>query len=375
MIAMERKVKEPIKLRRKALAGGNVSLYLDIYHKNGKREYEFLKLYLIPETSKADRDKNAATLRLAEAVRARRIVEVQNGDNRFKSDYAEEYPFFDFYNKLAEERKKADSDGNYRIWMTALYHFNKYESNKKITLGDITPQWVQGFKDYLDGCKSKLNGQPLSNNTKHGYFNKLRILINEALRRRMIRDNPMLGIKNFKDEQGTRMYLTIDEMKKLASTDCKSKEVRRAFLFSCLTGLRYSDIKRLKWMDIQRQGDFTRIIFRQKKTHGQEYMDIAEQAARLLGERGKPTDNIFNLPCLVTIDRRLVKWVADAGINKHISFHCARHTFATMMLDLGVDLYTVSKLLGHRKVSTTQIYAKVLDKNKQRAVASIPPIL
>lgn len=171
------------------------------------------------------------------------------------------------------------------------------------------------------------------------------------------------------------MYLTIDEVKKLAQTECEYPNIKRAFLFSCLTGLRRSDVLRLKWGDIHKQDDYTRIIFTQKKTGGLEYLDISAQAAELLGERGKPNECVFtDIHSPSCTNEAIKRWVLRAGINKEITFHCARHTFAVMMLDLGTDIYTVSKLLGHRELSTTQRYAKVLDKNKQKAVSKIPDI-
>ena len=172
------------------------------------------------------------------------------------------------------------------------------------------------------------------------------------------------------------MYLTIDEVKLLAATDCDYPAVKTAFLFSCLTGLRRSDILNLRWGDVHTQGEFTRIIFRQKKTSGQEYLDISPQAVELMGERKASDVPVF--AWIMTPDatnHALAVWCAKAGINKKISFHCGRHTFAVMMLDLGTDIYTTSKLLGHRNLSTTQIYAKVLDKNKQQAVANIPRLI
>lgn len=371
---MGKSIKEPIHLRQKKLRNGNISLYLDIYHKGGSREYEFLKLYLIPEKTKADKERNENTIRLAEAIKARRIVEIQNDDNGFKSDYKEETSFFEFYQLLTDERKNANTSKNYKAWMSALYHLKRYERNEKIKFSDITPKWVQGFKDFLNKEIGVQTKQPLKENTKHNYFVKLAVCFHEAIKRRIIRDNPMVGIKGFKAEQGERMYLTIDEVKKLSETPCKDY-IKKPFLFSCLTGLRRSDIIRLRWMDVQKQGEFTRIIFRQKKTHGQEYMDIAPQAVPLMGERGNLTDFIFKMPDEVNTNRIIKRWVKKAGISKNITFHSARHTFATMMLDIGTDLYTVSKLLGHRKISTTQIYAKVLDKNKQKAVLNIPLLL
>ena len=133
---------------------------------------------------------------------------------------------------------------------------------------------------------------------------------------------------------------------------------------------------KMTWGEIQEQSGFTRIIFRQKKTGGQEYLDITPQAAELMGDRGKPNEPVFtDIHSPSCTNGTIKRWVLRAGIKKEITFHCARHTFAVMMLDLGTDIYTVSKLLGHRELNTTQIYAKVLDKNKQAAVSNIPSIL
>jgi len=376
-------IKEPIKIRRKQLANGNISLYLDIYH-NGRREYEFLKLYLIPEKNRVDKEKNRQTLQLANSIKAKRIVDNQNGDHGFKSPFAEEVLFFDYYRDMCEKRLGTESRGNWGNWRSCLKHLEKYESNQRITLSQITPKWVQGFKDYLEneatawGCdfRERIKDHPLARNSKLSYFNKLKACLNQAYEDRLIAYNPMRGIENFKPEDGKRMYLTIEELRKLVDTVCEYPNIKRAFLFSCLTGLRRSDVIRLTWRDVQQQGEFTRIIFKQKKTSGQEYLDITPQAAELMGERGLPDEQIFtDIHSPSCTNEAIKRWVLRAGIDKEITFHCARHTFAVMMLDLGTDIYTVSKLLGHRELSTTQIYAKVLDKNKQAAVARIPDIL
>lgn len=377
-------IKEPVRIREKKLKNGNVSLYLDIYRKDGKREYEFLKLYLIPEKSRDDRERNKQTLQLANSIKSRRIVEIQNGDNGFKKDYAEDTLFFDYFNALCEQRFGADSKSNWGNWRSCLKHLEKYEKNKRITFKQITPQWVQGFKDYLDkeACawtsnyRKRIKDRPLSHNSKVSYFNKLRAAINQAFDERIIRENPLRGITGFKEEESTRMYLTIDELRKLVNTECEYPIIKNAFLFSCLTGLRRSDVIKLTWKEITKQDNFTRIIFKQKKTNGQEYLDITKQAAELLGERGKDDEHPFaDIHSPTCTNTTIKQWVLRAGINKNITFHCARHTFAVLMLDIGTDIYTVSKLLGHRMLSTTQIYAKVLDKNKQKAVSNIPDIL
>lgn len=383
-MAKERIIKEPIRIRQKNLANGNISLYLDIY-RDGKRVYEFLKLYLIPERTKEDKEANRQTMQLANSIKAKRIVEIQNGEFGFKSDYKTETLFFDYYKAMCEKRHgNPESRGNWGNWYSCLHHLKKYERNERITFADITPEWVQGFRDYLDNdaCawthdyRKKIKDKPLARNSKLSYFNKLRACLNQAFEERIIPINPCRGVENFKPEDGTRMYLTIDEVRKLAQTDCDYPRIKDAFLFSCLTGLRRSDVLKLTWGDIHSQGDFTRIIFRQKKTKGQEYLDITPQAAKLLGEVGGINEQIFqDIHSPSCTNKAIQEWVLNAGIHKKISFHCARHTFATMMLDLGTDIYTVSKLLGHRELSTTQIYAKVLDKNKQKAVSNIPDIL
>ena len=225
---------------------------------------------------------------------------------------------------------------------------------------------MQGFRDYLEneacawGCgyRGRIR-RPLSRNSRASYFQKLRACLNRACEEGIIARNPMRGIEGIRPEEGRRMYLTVEEVKRLARTECEYPDIKRAFLFSCLTGLRRCDIDRLTWGEVQRQGDFTRLVFRQKKTGGQEYLDISPQAAELLGERGKPDGHPFaGIHSPGCTNEAIKRWVLRAGMQKEITFHCGRHTFAVMMLDLGTDIYTVSKLLGHREISTTQIYAR-----------------
>lgn len=390
---MAASVKEPVKIRRKALVNGNVSLYLAIYI-NGRREYEFLRLYLIPEKSKADRERNKETLALANSIKAKRIVDIQNGVHGFKSAEKESVLFFDYYNDLMEKRRRVDSKGNFSNWASCLHHLRRYEPRPDVTMADITPKWVEGFRDYLDReaeafVRTGADGaQPsrgkratvrrLSQNSKQSYFNKLRATLRQAYDDGVIRKNPMQGIAGFTGEESTRQYLTLEELKAMAAVECDYPEVKRAFMFSCLTGLRWSDVERLTWGEVTRMGGRTRLVFRQKKTGGQEYLDITAQATALIGERGeaKDAERVFGgLRHPSDTNDVLRLWAARAGVNKHISFHCARHTFAVMMLTLGTDLYTVSKLLGHREIKTTQIYAKIVDAKKQEAVDNIPQIL
>lgn len=176
-------------------------------------------------------------------------------------------------------------------------------------------------------------------------------------------------------EESERMYLTIDEVRLLSKTPCINEDIKRAFLFSCLTGLRRSDIMQIKWADIDDREDGTMLIFRQRKTNNLEYMYISEQGRRLMGMRAGQNDSVFRLPTVTRTNDVIKRWAQTAGINKCITFHCARHTFATMMLTLGNDLYTTSKLLGHRSITTTQIYARIIDEKKKDAINKIPDII
>ena len=178
----------------------------------------------------------------------------------------------------------------------------------------------------------------------------------------------------FKNEETPRQYLTMEEVKKLVATDCKYPQLKRAFLFGCFTGLRKSDIMKLTWGEVQTFDGYTRLVFKQKKTGGQEYLDIPKVADEYIGERGdaKSIDLVFPLfKYSSETSLELRRWAMQAGITKDFTFHCSRHTFAVLLLNSGADIYTVSKLLGHHELQTTQIYAHVLDKKKQDAVTII----
>jgi integrase len=375
--------KEPVQLREKLLSNGNKSLYLDVY-RNGKRSYEFLKLYLVKATTSVEREQNRQTLATAQAIRAKRQIEIQNNEYGFASQFKIDTSFLNYYRAMCEDRRgNQESMGNWGNWYSCLRHLERY-CTEKTTFRDITTDWIEGFRAYLDNAakdahKRRNNDSSeaklLSQNSKVSYFNKLRACINKAFEDRIIPVNPLRGVEGFKQAETERTYLTFDEVKKISKTECRYPVLKRAFLFSCLTGLRKSDIEKMTWSEVQKFGDHTRVIFKQKKTGGQEYLDINNQAETYLGERRKNAERVFagfqyNSQTLLELRR----WVLASGITKDVTFHAGRHTFAVMMLDLGAEIYTVSKLLGHRELSTTQIYAKVLDKKKQEAVNLIPNI-
>lgn len=376
---MTQKKKEVVYLRKRPRSNGTVALYLDIC-RDGKRKNEYLKLYLVPEHTREDKKKNKEVLKLAEAMRAKRVVEIQSKDFGIDVATHEDAMFLEVMRKIIDRKEGTTKTS----WQNCLAHILKFESNERITFGEITPQWVRGFRNYLDTKamqwaidtrKRDVEPKPISQGTKALMFQKFCTVFNIAMREGIIRNNPTIGVERFKEPESDREFLTIDEIRKLHKTPPPNEDLAQAFFFSCLTGLRWSDIVKLRWSEVQEWNTGIRIVFKQQKTGGLEYLDLNTQAASMLGERGNPDDRVFpKLGPIQSARIGIAAWVRSAGINKHITFHCARHTFAVMMLDLGVDLYTVSKLLGHKSIETTQVYAKILDKNKKAAVERIPDI-
>ena len=343
------------------MPSGNVSLYLDIYQ-GGNRTYEYLHLYLVPSRTREDKEKNRQTMMLAEAIRAKRIVEVMNGEYGFKRRTA--MPLFAYFERIKDTRHGSTR----RRYNAVLSLVKGYERRTSMMVADITPAWYNGLLRYM-------GGQGLAPNTMAVYVATVRCIINQAHRESYLQNNSILQIKGTGYEDTNRIYLTVDEVQRLVATPCDNDVTKRAFLFGCLTGLRHCDIRALTWGDVTEQDGYTRIIYRQSKTRGQEYLDINPQAAALMGVRGRDDVPVFPLMSWSSMSRHITDWRTRAGITKRVTFHSSRHTFAVMMLGIGTDIYTVSKLLGHRELSTTQVYAHVIDKAKREAVDSIPEIL
>lgn len=354
---------------------GRVTLYLEIYKGyeklpggkiRHKRDYEYLDYYLYnTPIGQAQKQHNSENLKSAEAVQAQRILEVQNGKYGFSNLHKLNTNFLEYFKKLTEERYS--SIGNYGNWDSTLKHLKKY-ANSSTTFRDVTTEFCEGFKLHLLKTETK-SGKLLSKNAASSYYNKFRAALNQAFDDKIINENPAKRSKGIKTEETHREYLTKEELLALMKAECRYDVLRRAFLFSCFTGLRWSDINELTWGKIQEFDGGIRIQYTQKKTKGVEYLDIPREAIKYLGERQNPADRIFmGLKYSDYMNTALSRWVLKAGITKEITFHCARHTYATLMLTEGVDIFTVSKLLGHRELKTTQIYTKVIDQKKRDAV-------
>jgi integrase len=364
--------------RRQKSPKGKISLYLDIIHK-GKRWNKFLKMYLHPNPENGNlspdlKAENKKTLSIAKLIRSKFEVKLHSGEYGISNESNTNASFLEYFQALADKRK--NSFGNYGNWDSALKHIKKYSKGKDVSFGDISPKWVEGFKEYLDHDTKKKDGTSLTQNSKLSYFRKLKAALNQAVKDEIIIKNPALNIMGFKEGESQRAYLTFEELALLVKTPCELSFIKTSFLFSCLTGLRHSDIKGLTWNQIEYskdQGNYIRFV--QAKTKQAEKLYIQEQALRLLGPKGDPDKKIFpNMYYSAHFNEKLHNWVKSAGIKKHITFHCARHTYATLQIANNTNLYTVSKLLGHKSIKTTQIYAKIMDKEKRKAVDNMPDI-
>ena len=182
---------------------------------------------------------------------------------------------------------------------------------------------------------------------------------------------PLMDRSIIHGDEKPRSYLTMDEVKKLVATPSTNERMTRLFLFSLMTGVRYSDLRSLTWSDIIEEDGKFRLEKQMRKTGKMLYLPMNATAVELLPERGENKSLVFDVPTIQALDKSLKKWVKRAGIDKNVSFHTARHSFATIGLELGSDLYTVSKLLGHSDVGVTQVYATIINPKKEEAIYKI----
>lgn len=364
-----------VSLRTQKLTKGKLRLSLDIYS-NGKSHYENLKLFLYekPVTS-TEREHNKRTKNLADTILAKRVIEMQEGNYNVVTGFKSQASFIKYFKQLTNERK--GSGGNFGNWDSTYKHLVGFTKGQDVTFAQVNEEFLNKFKKYLLNGKVTKGNQDLSSCSASSYLNKVKAALNQAFDEKIITNNPAKGVKGIRVPESRREYLLAEELRKLNNTLCAIPILKDAFLFSCLTGLRWSDINKLVWREViysEAEGRH-KIHFTQKKTQGVEYHPITEAAYKLLGKRGKDEDRVFKgLKYSAWHNFRLAQWVADAGINKKITFHVGRHTYATLLLTSGGDIYTVSSLLGHRDLKTTQIYAKIIDVKKNNTVELLPDI-
>lgn len=406
-----------VNLRGKKISEGRESLYLDFYPaiphpKTGKpTRREFLGLYTYIDKADIkkqitndkkqgkntirleelynslkpltfiDKQHNTETIRLAESIKEKRSNILNKPE--IYSEYEKEklllkelgeLCFVEYFRKQAHKKKES----NHKAWLSALNYLESFTGGT-LKFAEITAPKLESFKEYLLNAKSVRSSKTkLSNNSAVSYFNKVKAALKQAFQDGITRENISAKVKPIEPTETRKEFLTLAELNKLVKTPCTDQLLKRVALFSALTGLRFSDIQKLTWKELQfLDGNGYRINFNQKKTKGVEYYDINEQAYKLTEGTENPNDmpqdkHVFEgLKYSAYHNKALYQWIGSAGITKDITFHCFRHTFATLQLLSGTDIYTVSKMLGHKDLKTTQVYAKVVDAAKQKAANNI----
>ena len=352
------------RLMKRKLPSGKTALYLDI-RSPGFRKREPLGLYLV-----GDRFQDSETKKLANEVLARRrLTLIQQTHGPLYSIRRNE----NFVSYLQEMGEAKESPNTRQSWKNAREHFAAFAGDIT-SFSQVTVELLEGFRTYL------LKEKKLSPNSAQIYLSRIKTALHQAVREGRMVVNPAASLSIRKTETFP-VHLSIKEVRILAKTPCPNEDVKNAFLFSCFTGLRYSDIARLNRSQIQ-DGNLEII---QKKTGRPIRNPLSQEAKRVLERQKKithskrvtrpiPEGQVFILPRQSTVDKELKQWAKNAKVEKPLSMHKARHTFATLALSSGIDIFTTSKLLGHRNLQTTQIYAKVIDESKKKAVDKLPTL-
>jgi len=338
-----------IKLRKRKLSDGKQSLYLDIYV-HGKRDYEYLNLYLDGGID----DKNR--LRVANEIKVRREFEIMQGS--YISSRSLNISFYEFYDKHKKEFPRLREKD-----VLVNYHMKRFRPI--LSFKDIDVAFWKEFKQYF----IDINHKPYTIFTS---LKSLKAILNSAVKLGVINDHLL---KNYTEKRPEtyRVYLTFEELKALDRTECRKPHIKNAFLFCCYTGLRYGDLRKLTFADIKNN----QVEIKQEKTKVLVYIPLSVHSLKYLPDLSvhhEENDLIFPNLASGTVHAIMKEWSATAGITKNMMFHTSRHTFATMALTYGVDIETVSSLLGHTDIKTTQIYAKIVNQKKINAINNLPSL-
>lgn len=376
------KAKEPIRIRERKLSNGNRSLYLDMYSR-GIRKVESLGLYIVPEKNAFDKAQNEHARQVAQKIKSERILALQTyGISQWEKIRQSFVPLIKFLEEYEQDNNgiSASTIRGRKYMRIRVEQYLRETGRLQMTVMDVDVDFCREFITFLRAAKNKRlknTEKKISNCSGLQIQTVFTGALNKALRDGIIEKNPMNQLspkERFHQQESTREYLTIDELKSMIATPCEDEMLKDAFLFSCFTGLRISDVRSLTWRKILEFPNGNGLYLRVKMQKTQNYVNIplSKDALKYMRETDNPDEPIFRLsPATSVITQRLQSWADKAGVNKRISYHVSRHTFATMLLTVGVDIYTVSKLLGHTNISTTQIYAKIIDKKKVDAINKV----
>jgi len=334
-----------VKLRQRAVTKGRLSLYLDYYPaiinpKTGKRSRkEFLNIYILEKPKTAlEKQSNKEKQQLAEQIRQRRENDVNKPEiyNAFEAEQLRikeigDRNFLEYFLLLAQKR----IGSNHATWMSA-YNYLKAFTNNHLQFKDVNKKFCNDYKEYLLSAKSiRYKTSKLSQNSAAAYFMKFKVALKQAYREGLLTIDINSQFDMIKPIETKRNFLTIEELNTLAKTEFEHNVVKQAALFSALTGLRFSDIKKLVWEEVREDEKGYSIQFVQQKTKGVEFLPISEQAFRLLGERRKDKDIVFvGLNYLACQNKSFKDWIKRAGVGRDITFHVARHVILSFCLKI-----------------------------------------
>lgn len=382
------------KLKYRVLKNGKLSLYLDYYRgytsktdeqgntkiKHQTREEALkLTLYSNPRTPE-ERTHNKNTLELAKKIRFEREQEFLQDKQGYRLKAESKENFFDYFQTYIDEWR---TEKQPRMLKGALQWFTdfiqastKYKHLcKGIEPQQLTRELMEDFAKYIQERGNGEGGKSI--------WQRFKKVINYALAHDVITKNPCTGITITATDINTKAFLTTEELQKLSITHYKDESpiIRRAFLFSCMTGLRFCDVRKITFelVDIDNRA----LIFEQEKTKGHSHhskvkMPLNETAFKIVMQQAKdaksPTSAIFPLPSSTACLKALKRWTARAGIKKHITWHCGRVTFGTTLCANGADMATTKELLGHSNMAYLTRYVMAVEENKRKAIDSLPTL-
>jgi integrase len=350
---------------------GKSSYYL--LYVNGKfRKTESLNLkYFNNPKDHIQRSHNKTIHSLAKTIHSQRIIDCQYTSHGMISPARGKISLLSFFDKVMET--KQNSNGTYGNWKSVRKHLCAYMESQDLPIEKVDDTFISGFQDYLLSAKTK-HGKPMSRNAALSYFIKLKVVFKIAVYKKFLKSNPATIVKCIKPEEKERDHVTLEEIKRLINTPCSRPELKTAYLWGCLTGMRSSDIKALQWEQITHTQDSGyQVTFTQKKTKAAEVLPISSDAYKLIGSFEHRQGKVFKDLIITDYTNKILrKWFSDASINRHLTFHSSRHSFASILINSkAADIYTVSKLLGHKRLATTEIYAHVMHQSKIDAVKKL----
>ncbi|MDQ3748660.1 MAG: site-specific integrase [Acidobacteriota bacterium] len=379
-----------VNLREKILKHDKRSLYLDFYPPiivEGRRtRREFLSLYIYekPKTE-LEREHNRETRLLAENIRSKRQLDLQANPHGFISPRRRNADFLAFFRSLVELRRKK-SESARETWQAVLYHLSEF-CGGDCTFAQVDGEFCERFRSFLQTCEpsklkasrgrtdsaSKSTKKTLAQNTAKSYFERFVSAVKEAHKKNFLSSDPTVSVEPIRGTTPHREFLLLDELIALARTEADIPDnLRRAALFSALTGLRHSDIENLTWANVRHTGSGDSLNIKIRKTGEPLVLPISEEARELLGTAGEPGEQVFTgLKYATMTNIYIERWTKAAGIARRITFHAFRRTFATAQITLGSDLFTVQRMLGHSNIRQTQIYAHLVDEKKRDAANKI----